>query len=337
MWGIWSDWSACWVAAGIPGGGHEQDRIAALGGPAGRGHRVRGVRGGGDHDVRARLAGGGARELVDCRGERVRPVPGDRRAAQALDRGDVADPDHLGSGGLARAGRGEQVERVGGRRRERRAAGQQDRRADRRRHQHGCRDRRLPIVGGRDRHRGRVGAGGDRGNTASATPAASEIGSTPETRVVFFVASTGKPRLAAGARGARARGRRPDDQPGGTAAAARDRHQASRRAAAIAAVHRMRPHVSGAQRGSPHSGVRTGTRNLRENRSAAAGAEGSRRFVNRYIAATPNPRASTSAERGTQVPWGESRGEPAGGAGSFSASPSANPAGPRKRVLRVPD
>jgi len=38
---------------------------------------------------------------------------------------------------------------------------------------------------------------------------------------------------------------------------------------------------------------------------------------------------------GDPLPWGESRGEPAGGAGSFSASPSANPAGPRKRVLRV--
>ena len=38
---------------------------------------------------------------------------------------------------------------------------------------------------------------------------------------------------------------------------------------------------------------------------------------------------------GDPVPWGESRGESAGGAGSFSASPSANPAGPRKRILRV--
>ena len=42
------------------------------------------------------------------------------------------------------------------------------------------------------------------GNTASATPAASEIGSTPDTRVVFLVASTGKPMPAAGDAGARA-------------------------------------------------------------------------------------------------------------------------------------
>ena len=55
-------------------------------------------------------------------------------------------------------------------------------------------------------------------------------------------------------------------------------------------------------------------------------------FAYVYIAATPNPRATKSAERGTQVPWGESRGESAGGAGSFSASPSANPAGRRKRT-----
>ena len=46
--------------------------------------------------------------------------------------------------------------------------------------------------------------------------------------------------------------------------------------------------------------------------------------------------------RGAQHPrsggpssWGESRGESAGGAGSFSASPTANPAGRRKRILRV--
>jgi hypothetical protein len=36
------------------------------------------------------------------------------------------------------------------------------------------------------------------GNTASATPAASEIGSTPDTRVVFLVARMGKPVPAAG-------------------------------------------------------------------------------------------------------------------------------------------
>ncbi len=41
--------------------------------------------------------------------------------------------------------------------------------------------------------------GAAEGNTASATPAAFETESLPDTRVVFLVASTGKPRLAAGA------------------------------------------------------------------------------------------------------------------------------------------
>ena len=105
-----------------PGGVHEQHRIAALGGPTGGGHRVRGVVARGDHDVRARLARGGAGEPVDRRGERVRLAPGDRRAAQALARGYVADPDHLRAVDRTRAGRGEQLERVGGRRRQRRGA-----------------------------------------------------------------------------------------------------------------------------------------------------------------------------------------------------------------------
>ena len=38
-----------------------------------------------------------------------------------------------------------------------------------------------------------MGPGAVEGNTASATPAASAIESLPETRVVFLVASTGKP------------------------------------------------------------------------------------------------------------------------------------------------
>src|SRR5262249_25858438 len=46
----------------------------------------------------------------------------------------------------------------------------------------------------------------------------------------------------------------------------------------------------------------------------------------------PSPRPGVG-ERGTQVVWGESHGEHVGGAGSFSASPSANPAGRRKRLL----
>ena len=106
---------------------------------------------------------------------------------------------------------------------------------------------------------------------------------------------------------------------------------------AISADRRIAPHVSGARgrlahsRGparSPHFARKTGAGSGSDERTSG--------YDNRYIAATPNPRATNIRGAGDPVPWGESRGEPAGGAGSFSASPSANPAGPRKRVLRVP-
>ena len=95
------------------------------------------------------------------------------------------------------------------------------------------------------------------GNTARATPAASETGSTPDTRVVFLVASTGKPMPAAGDAAlwpvvvvlTISRVVAPP-QP------ATVRHAAIDAVDRIHAVHRIGPHVSDPERRSPHSDVR---------------------------------------------------------------------------------
>ena len=73
------------------------------------------------------------------------------------------------------------------------ALGEEDRRADRRRHQLGGGDRRAPVVAVDERDGRRPRVARARRKTARATPAASATGSAPPTRVVFFVAKAGKP------------------------------------------------------------------------------------------------------------------------------------------------
>ena len=144
MCGFWWESSACRVAVGIPGAVDEQDRLAALGRPAGGRHRVGGVVARGDHHVGARRC--------PCAALAKRSIAGRQRVGVAAgDRGRVADRSGSGTSPIritwappvgAGAGRRQRAERVRGGRRQRPAAGEQDRRADRRRHQR--RRRRSP-------------------------------------------------------------------------------------------------------------------------------------------------------------------------------------------------
>ena len=121
------------------------------------------------------------------------PVADDRHRLHAGGGGDIADADHLGAGdrpepvgaswlSVSLVAIGNPV-----------ATREEDRRGGGGGHQDRGGDRSLPIVGGGDRDGLGWVPGALDGYTASATPAASAIGSAPATRVVFLVATAGKP------------------------------------------------------------------------------------------------------------------------------------------------
>ena len=229
MWGIWSDCSACAVAAGIP-----EAFTNRIGSPLSAAQPAAGIAYAAlsaDAITTSGLGlpGGGALEAVDRGGELVRAVARDRGAAQPLGRGNVADPDRLRAVGGARAGWGEQVERVGCGRRKQRAPRQQDRRPDRRRHQHRRGDRGLPVIGGCDRHGRRMRARSRRGEHGERDTGG--VGYRVRAGHAGGVLGRQHREADAGGRGCRtgagARGRGSHDQPGGTAAAGDHQHTGS--------------------------------------------------------------------------------------------------------------
>ena len=165
-----------------------QHRIARLGGPAGGRHRVLRAVGGGDHARRSTARRPRAVwSAVDRRGQRRRGRrPRRRSSCSRRARAVGADPDHLRAARGLGAGRRQRVERgrasrPGSCRRSANRIGARIGRADeltRRRSRRASRRRRRARPP-------RAGLGA-RGNTASATPAASAIASPPATRVVFL-------------------------------------------------------------------------------------------------------------------------------------------------------
>ena len=306
MWGLWWESSACRVAAGTPELFDEQDRVAALGRPAGGRHRVRGVVGRrrsrrrGSSCPRAALAKrsiAAASEYGSAAGDRGRPAArtasGRRRrgspvrrrprrsrsARAALSASAVADgSDELPDSRIgARIGAaistdeaiaacqssvGASVTTGGWVPAPRRDTPRAPRRP-----------RRRP---GRRRRRGSCSWSRPSGIRASGRPRASEAampGSGPRDQLV--AASTAGEAATASARSAAARASligmvAPD--------VTRRRARADEGDSG--------PSAAGARCRSPRTGVDTDQP----------------RCDTMYIAATPNPRTTKSAERGTQVP-----------------------------------
>ena len=169
------------------------------------------------------------------------------------------------------------------------------------------------------------------GNTARATPAALAIESAPPMRVVFLVAKAGKPRSVV-ASGSELLAPRPGRSP----------------ALVLVLVRLLRPHAATARAASRQTMATAGRRIRRPTvREAGDGCAGPRAVAERGRQVCITSRASGRLPRinAESLVWSRGTGDPevgasltvraVGGAGSFSASPSANPAGRRKRFTRA--
>ena len=155
-----------------------------------------------------------SRSLAIARGRGRRAARGDPRDPAVDRRGDAADRERGRAFGRVLAGGPQRLERFGGGVREFIGGGEEQRGADRRRHQDRGGDRRGPVVFADQGDRGRPLRGRrSRGTPRAPTAAALAAGSEPPIRVVLLVAEGGIAERF-GAPGVRAADRMPRRRPG---------------------------------------------------------------------------------------------------------------------------
>ena len=176
---------------------HEQDRVPRARGPGGGRHRVCGLVGGREHDVRRLDAGELGAQLLDRGGHLGRIGALDVGHAKVVGRRDVADREGLRVVGLRGALGAQRHDRGRGQLRHLIRTGDEDGRADRRRHEHRGRDAGGPVLRADQAYRRGALEPALRREGRSAAPAATAAESPPPIRVVFLVAKPGKPSCSA--------------------------------------------------------------------------------------------------------------------------------------------